>query len=36
MMNDAKKAALAAVEQEKELLEHVSDSIWEYAELSLQ
>ena len=36
MMSDAKKAALAAVEQEKELLEQVSDSIWEYAELSLQ
>ncbi len=36
MMRDAKKAALAAVEQKKELLEQVSDSIWECAELSLQ
>ena len=36
MMRDAKKAVLAAVEQKKELLEQVSDSIWEYAELSLQ
>ena len=35
-MNEAKKAALAAIEQQSALLEHVSDSIWEYAELSLQ
>ena len=35
-MNEAKKAALAAIEQQSTLLEHVSDSIWEYAELSLQ
>lgn len=31
-----KQAALAAVENKKELLQQVADSIWAYAELSLQ
>ncbi len=31
-----KQAALAAIEEKKDLVCHVSDQIWEYAELSLQ
>ena len=35
-MDTKKQAALAAVENKKELLQQVADSIWAYAELSLQ
>lgn len=35
-MNNAKQAALAAIEDNKKLVTDVADSIWEYAELSLQ
>lgn len=35
MMNEAKKKALSAVDENAKLLTDVSDSIWEYAELSL-
>lgn len=35
-MNTEKQAALAAIEQKKDLLAQVSDSIWGFAELSLQ
>ena len=35
-MNKEKQAALAAIEQKKDLLAQVSDSIWGFAELSLQ
>lgn len=35
-MNNAKQAALAAIEDNKKLITDVADSIWEYAELSLQ
>ena len=35
-MNDAKKAALAAIEEKKGLIAEVSDAIWDYAELSMQ
>ena len=31
-----KQAALAAIEEKKDLVCHVADRIWEYAELSLQ
>ena len=31
-----KQAALAAIEEKKDLICHVADRIWEYAELSLQ
>ena len=35
-MNDAKKAALAAIDEKKELVAAVADAIWDYAELSMQ
>ena len=35
-MNDAKKAALAAIDEKKELVAQVADAIWDYAELSMQ
>ena len=35
-MNDAKKAALAAIAEKKELVAAVADAIWDYAELSMQ
>ena len=35
-MTAEKQAAIAAIEQKKETIIHVADSIWEYAELSLQ
>ncbi len=35
-MTDQKKKALAAIEEKKDLITGVADSIWEYAELSLQ
>ena len=35
-MNGQKKAALAAIEEKKQLVAGVADQIWEYAELSLQ
>ena len=35
-MNEAKKAALAAIEDKKELVAEVADAIWDYAELSMQ
>ena len=35
-MNDAKKAALAAIDEKKELVAEVADAIWDYAELSMQ
>lgn len=34
-MNDALTAALAAIEEKKPLIDHVADSIWDFAELSL-
>ena len=34
-MEKLKKAALAAIEENKELIASVVDQIWEYAELSL-
>ena len=35
-MNGQKQAALAAIEEKKQLVADVADQIWEYAELSLQ
>lgn len=35
-MTPEKQAALAAIEAKKDIITHVADSIWEYAELSLQ
>lgn len=35
-MNDAKKAALAAIDEKKVLVAEVADAIWDYAELSMQ
>ena len=35
-MNDAKKAALAAIDEKKALVAEVADAIWDYAELSMQ
>ena len=35
-MNDAKKAALAAIDEKKELVAQMADAIWDYAELSMQ
>ena len=35
-MNEAKKAALAAIDDKKELVAEVADAIWDYAELSMQ
>ncbi len=35
-MTEEKKAALAAIEEKKELIREVADRVWEYAELSLQ
>lgn len=36
IMMEEKKAALAVIEEKKELIKEVADRIWEYAELSLQ
>ena len=35
-MTTKKQAALAVIEEKKDMVFHVADSIWEYAELSLQ
>ena len=35
-MTEEKLAALAAIEEKRNTIIHVADSIWEYAELSLQ
>jgi aminobenzoyl-glutamate utilization protein B len=35
-MTQEKQAALAAIEAKKSLVDHISDEIWSYAELSLQ
>ena len=35
-MDSAKKAALAAIDEKNELIAEVADSIWDYAELSMQ
>ena len=35
-MTREKQAAIAAIEEKKELIASVADRIWEYAELSLQ
>ena len=35
-MDNAKKAALAAIDEKNELIAEVADSIWGYAELSMQ
>ena len=35
-MTKEKQAALAAIEEKRNTIIHVADSIWEYAELSLQ
>lgn len=35
-MTPEKQAAIAAIEAKKDIVAHVADSIWEYAELSLQ
>ena len=35
-MTEEKQAALAAIEEKRNTIIHVADSIWEYAELSLQ
>ncbi|MBD5550193.1 MAG: amidohydrolase [Lachnospiraceae bacterium] len=35
-MTPEKQAALTAIEEKKDMIIHVADSIWEYAELSLQ
>ena len=35
-MNEYKKTAIKKIEEKKELIEDVSDKIWEYAELSLK
>ena len=35
-MNEAKKAALAAIDEKKDLIAHVADEVWDYAELSMQ
>ena len=35
-MNEAKKAALAAIDEKKDLIAHVPDEVWDYAELSMQ
>ena len=35
-MEQEKRAAIAAIEAKSEVVNHVSDSIWDYAELSLQ
>ncbi len=36
IMTEEKKAALAVIEEKKELIREVADRIWKYAELSLQ
>lgn len=36
IMSQEKQAAVAAVEEKRELVFHVADTIWDYAELSLQ
>ncbi len=35
-MTQEKQAAVAAIEAKAELISHVADQIWEFAELSLQ
>ena len=35
-MTQEKQAAIAAIEAKKPLIDHISDEIWSYAELSLQ
>lgn len=35
-MTPEKQTAIAAIEEKKDMIAHVADSIWEYAELSLQ
>ena len=35
-MNEAKKAALAAIDEKKDLIAQVADEVWDYAELSMQ
>ena len=35
-MNTEKQAALAAIDEKKELVAQVADAIWDYAELSMQ
>ena len=35
-MDNAKKAALAAIDEKNKLIAEVADSIWDYAELSMQ
>ena len=35
-MNEAKKAALAAIDEKKDLIAQVADAVWDYAELSMQ
>ena len=35
-MNTEKQAALAAIDEKKELVAQVADAIWNYAELSMQ
>ena len=35
-MDNAKKAALAAIDEKNELIAEVADSIWDYEELSMQ
>ena len=35
-MTDEKRAALAAIEDKADLVSQVADSIWSFAELSLQ
>ena len=35
-MNTKKQAALAAIDEKKELVAQVADAIWDYAELSMQ
>ena len=35
-MNEAKKAALAAIDEKKDLIAQVADKVWDYAELSMQ
>ena len=35
-MTPKKQAALAVIEEKKDIIIHVADSVWEYAELSLQ
>ena len=35
-MNTEKQAALAAIDEKKELVAQVADAVWDYAELSMQ